>query len=212
MPVAVRRAEPADLPVLPEIEAAGDLLFASVGIVFPPGPTVIEEAIRDGARIYVAGDPPVGFAAVRERDGGTHLEQIAVRPEHGRQGVGTALMDRVIADAAGGPITLITFRDVAWNGPWYARLGFTVLGAASHGPQLRGLWEAEFAAGLHRLGARVVMARPGRPPICGLSPDRALRRRRPARRPAGGGRTPRDGRPATRSRRARARRSARASW
>jgi hypothetical protein len=56
MPIAVRRAEPADLPALPEIEGAADLLFAPLGIVFPPGPTVIEEAIRDGERIYVAGD------------------------------------------------------------------------------------------------------------------------------------------------------------
>ncbi|GAA2101631.1 GNAT family N-acetyltransferase [Actinomadura alba] len=164
MPVAVRRAEPADLPVLPEIEGAADLLFARLGIVFPPGPTVIEEAIRDGERIYVAGDPPVGFAAVRERDGGTHLEQIAVHPHHYRRGIGTSLMDQVIAHAAeaGSPrITLITFRDVPWNAPWYARFGFTEIPEVAHGPEIRSLWQAEIAAGLHELGPRVVMsARP----------------------------------------------------
>jgi ribosomal protein S18 acetylase RimI-like enzyme len=161
MPVAVRRAEPADLPVLPEIEGAGGLLFAPLGIVFPPGPTVVEGAIRDGARIYVAGDPPVGFAAVRERDGGTHLEQIAVHPRHGRRGVGTSLMEQVIAHAAkvGSPrITLITFRHVPWNAPWYARFGFTELPETSHGPEIRSLWQAEITAGLHRLGPRLVMS------------------------------------------------------
>ena len=139
-----------------------DDLFADVGIVFPPGPTVIEEAIEAGADIYVAGDPPVAFAAVRERDGYTHLEQIAVRTDRSRQGIGGRLLDRVIAHAAdrgSAGVTLLTFHDVPWNGPWYARHGFTELPDDRWPQQIRTLWDAEVAAGLHKLGPRRVLWR-----------------------------------------------------
>jgi hypothetical protein len=36
-------------------------------------------------------------------------------------------------------LTLTTFRDVPWNAPYYARLGFVVIDSADHGPQLRAL-------------------------------------------------------------------------
>ncbi|MGI8336175.1 GNAT family N-acetyltransferase [Actinomadura scrupuli] len=156
MTEVIRRAEPKDLALLPGIENSGDRVFREVGIVFPPGPTVIEEAARTGAEILVAGDPPVGFAAVIELDGRPHLEQIAVRPDHGRRGVGAALLGAV-RDGRDG-ITLITFRDVPWNGPWYARHGFAELPEAAWGPELRAHWQAEIDAGLHRLGPRLVMA------------------------------------------------------
>jgi GNAT superfamily N-acetyltransferase len=160
---SVGPATPRDLALLPEIERAADRMFAAVGITFPPGPTVIEEAIAAGADVYVAGAPPLGFAAVRERDGCTHLEQIAVWPELTRRGTGGALLDQVVAHAAErrtAGVTLLTFRDVPWNGPWYARHGFGELPEDRWSPQIRALWEAEIAAGLHELGARLVMWRP----------------------------------------------------
>lgn len=79
MDLEVRAAADGDLAVLPEIERGADGLFRPLGIVFPPGPTVIEELIGTDADIIVAGDPPVGFAAVRDVDGAAYLEQIAVR-------------------------------------------------------------------------------------------------------------------------------------
>jgi GNAT superfamily N-acetyltransferase len=162
----MRLAEPRDLPLLVEIERTADRLFGSLGIVFPPGPTVVEEAAEAGAEIYVAGDPPVGFAAVEDRDGHTHLEQIAVHADHGRKGVGGLLLGRVLAHAAergSAGVTLITFRDVPWNGPWYAGHGFTELPEERYGPELGTLWQAEIDAGLHALGPRLVMWAPARP-------------------------------------------------
>lgn len=161
--VPLRMAGSGELPLLPEIERAADRMFADVGITFPPGPTVVEEAVAEGAEVYVAGEPPVGFAAVRERDGYTHLEQIAVLPALTRQGIGGLLLDRVIAHAVAkgtAGVTLLTFRDVPWNGPWYAKHGFTEMPVDRWTPQLRALWEAEIAADLHRLGPRIVMWRP----------------------------------------------------
>src|SRR4051812_11220917 len=91
-PDLVRPAGPADLPLLADIERTADRLFGPLGIVFPPGPTVIEEAVEAGADVYVVGDPPAAFAAVRERDGNTHLEQITVHHGHGRRGIGGRLL------------------------------------------------------------------------------------------------------------------------
>ncbi|MFC9974112.1 GNAT family N-acetyltransferase [Spirillospora sp. NPDC127200] len=159
----VRPAAPADLALLPEIERTADELFRPLGIVFPPGPTVIEQMIGTSADIVVAGDPPLGYAAVVTVDGAAHLEQIAVRADRVRQGVGGRLLRAVVerAAAAGAPgVSLLTFRDVPWNGPWYAAHGFAELPAERWGPGLRAHWDAEVRAGLHELGPRLVMWRP----------------------------------------------------
>jgi ribosomal protein S18 acetylase RimI-like enzyme len=69
----------------------------------------------------------IGFAVAWAVDGEGHLDELAVTPAHGRRGVGRALIDEVLAwSAARGlpSVTLITFRDVPWNGPYYEKLGF----------------------------------------------------------------------------------------
>ncbi|WP_327049329.1 GNAT family N-acetyltransferase [Microbispora sp. NBC_01189] len=165
-----RQAEPADLAALPEIERAADGMFAPLGIVFPPGSTVVEE--RAGpARVIVAGRPPVGFALLGVVDGLTHLEQIAVHPGHANQGIGTRLLEAVCATATAratasarttdsqvtaAAVTLTTFRDVPWNAPWYARRGFRVIHPHEWGPELSALVEHERALGIE-VAPRVVM-------------------------------------------------------
>ena len=50
-----------------------------------------------------------------------------VHPNHGRLGIGAALVRTVIcwARAEGHPtVTLTTFRHLPWNAPFYRRLGF----------------------------------------------------------------------------------------
>jgi len=149
----VRPAEQRDLPPLAEIEQSGEAMFAGHGIVFPPGPMVIEALIRHRADICVIGDPPLGFAGVIELDGHPHLEQISVHADHCGQGLGS----RLLGDVAASGMTLITFRDIPWNGPWYAKHGFTGFPEDQWGPELAGHWRAEIAAGLHFLGPRLVM-------------------------------------------------------
>jgi GNAT superfamily N-acetyltransferase len=151
---------PADLAGLPAIELSGEALFAQIGIVFPPGPATVEAAIAQGADILVAGDPPVGFAALTRLDGHPHLEQISVRADQVGQGIGSLLLTGAVGRAGPG-LTLITFRDVPWNGPWYLRHGFVELPRSAWRPQLRDHWQAEVDAGLPDLGPRVVMHHPG---------------------------------------------------
>ncbi|TDD27627.1 GNAT family N-acetyltransferase [Actinomadura sp. KC06] len=159
----VRAARPGDLAGLPAIESSGDAMFAEIGIVFPAGPTVVEELIGKGGEILVAGDPPVGFAATEEVDGAVHLAQISVRGDLAGRGIGVPLLEAVKARAAaaGSPgVSLLTFRDVPWNGPWYAGHGFVELPEERWGPEVRSYWDAEVKAGLHELGPRLVMWAP----------------------------------------------------
>jgi GNAT superfamily N-acetyltransferase len=102
--------------------------------------------------LVLAGDAPHGVRA--------HLEQLAVHPDHGRRGIGTALVEAVCAEAAArgfDRVTLRTFADIAWNGPFYARLGFTELvpDPAWMAPML----DAEERIGLPQSGRRVAMVR-----------------------------------------------------
>lgn len=161
MNFSVRAAAPADLAVLPAIELSGEPMFADLGIIFPPGPMTIEGAIAHGADVLVVEDPPVAFAAVMQMDGHPHLEQISVRADHARQGLGSLLLDEVIRRYGPG-LTLLTFRDVPWNGPWYRQHGFAELPESAWGPELRGHWQEEIDVGLHELGPRLVMHLPGR--------------------------------------------------
>jgi len=128
-------------------------MFADEGINFPPGPMVIEAMVAHGAEILVAGDPPIGFAGIIALDGHPHLEQISVHADHGRKGIGSRLLEEVIEPG----LTLITFRDIPWNGPWYAKHGFAEWPETEWGPDLTRHWRTEIAAGLHTLGRRLVM-------------------------------------------------------
>ncbi len=150
----IRHPTPAELPGLAAVELAADARFATLGIVFPPGTTMIEE-VSDPGRVYVTGRPPVGFALVSGLDGNVHLDQLAVHPVHEGKGLGTALLEAVCAL---GDVTLTTFRDVPWNAPWYARRGFHVLDSAEWGPGLEALVAHERELGIE-VAPRVVMRR-----------------------------------------------------
>ena len=55
-------------------------------------------------------------------------------PAFGQRGVGMALVQTVCAYAVAeqwAGVTLTTFRDMPWNAPFYERLGFEVMEAAS---------------------------------------------------------------------------------
>ena len=67
------------------------------------------------------------------------------------EGIGTRLVTAVVAWArAAGyrSISLLTFRHLPWNGPFYAKLGFRILDPVEHGPELAGLIEEEAEIGI----------------------------------------------------------------
>jgi GNAT superfamily N-acetyltransferase len=94
-------------------------------------------------------------------DGCLHVEQLSTDPASARRGLGRALLDHAAdrARADGLPaLTLTTFADVAWNGPYYERCGFRVLRDDEITPGLREVRAHETALGLDRW-PRVCMRR-----------------------------------------------------
>ena len=159
----IRPMRPEDEPRVVEVSLAADTVFADAGVVLPPDDP--REVLAHAERVLVAcgprGGPVVGLAATVTVGEGPHLEQLAVHPAHGRRGAGSALLEAVCAEAAASGhtrLTLTTFRDLPWNGPWYAARGFSVLPRAAWGPALEGVWNAEERAGIGVL-PRVVMER-----------------------------------------------------
>jgi 4-diphosphocytidyl-2-C-methyl-D-erythritol kinase len=161
-----------DLPLLPDIERRAGAIFAewNAALGFDPDAPIhvnpLENfiAAHERGRLLVAadgGDNPVGFALLLVVDDAIHLEELDVLPAHGRKGIGAALVEAVcdLARERGYPaVTLSTFRDVPWNGPFYARHGFTALDRSELTPQLARFPEYERAQGL-RVDLRVIMRR-----------------------------------------------------
>jgi len=158
-------ARPGDLPRIAPIElAAARLLAGHAPEAVLEEVTSVEDlqAAQRHGRLWVAlsDGVPVGFALmeVLEPDA-AHLEEIDVHPEHGRRGIGAQLVREVCrwAETRGlGAVTLTAFRDVPWNMPFYARLGFEEVTAAALTPALRGVLEEEARRGFD-LTRRVVM-------------------------------------------------------
>ena len=103
----------------------------------------------------------VGFALCGELDDHMHLFEMNVLPEHGRRGIGSALLESVCESAAArglSAMTLTTLRDVTWNAPFYAARGFEEMVKSSWGPELSKLVARERMLGFP-MELRVVMRR-----------------------------------------------------
>jgi N-acetylglutamate synthase-like GNAT family acetyltransferase len=95
-------------------------------------------------------------------DGRAHIEEISVDVAAQGRGHGVALLvavDRWSALRGLDGVSLTTFRDVAWNRPYYERRGFVVLDGGSITPQLRELMDHEATLGLEP-DLRVAMWKP----------------------------------------------------
>ncbi len=156
----IRPVRPDELALLPALESAADTVFASLGIGPLPGPGTVAE-FAAALVVLVAGDPPVGLCRIDRIGDGAHLEQLSVHPDHARRGIGRALLRAGCgwAAAQGYPeLTLATYRDVPWNGPFYASEGFVEVGPVDDWLVAHGLAPEEPVMG--RFGTRVLMRRP----------------------------------------------------
>lgn len=160
--------------MLRDIEWAAGERFRDIGMDNvaddePPPAAQLAEAARRG-HLWVAevdlgtggGPVAVGYAWGVLVGDQHHLEQVSVVPEATGRGVGRALIEHVAAWArseGGATLTLSTFRDVGWNGPLYAHLGFEEVPEPDADPRWRHLRHEESAAGLDP-AARIIMRLP----------------------------------------------------
>jgi GNAT superfamily N-acetyltransferase len=130
----VRVARFEELPLLSHIEQSAARLFLDTPYAFlvndDPLPLDFVQQQFHAGRVWVATnyhESVVGYAISREVDDTLYLQQIDVLPEHGRRGIGSALV-RTVCDWAKQQgyriVSLSTFRDIPWNAPSYAKLGF----------------------------------------------------------------------------------------
>jgi len=163
----VSKARPEHLACLPAVERAAARLLAGhapeSALTETTSPETFAKAQRAGHLwVVLADETPVGLAYVEtiEPDS-VHLEEIDVHPAHGRRGLGTMLLLHVCRWAAlqgYESVTVTTFRDVPWNMPFYARLGFVVVPRQDLSPALRSVVQDEDRRGLDA-SRRVVMCR-----------------------------------------------------
>jgi GNAT superfamily N-acetyltransferase len=167
--IAIRPTKSSDLPTIQQIELAAGELFRAIGmtdIADHPVPTIeVLAGFQRAGRSWVAvdeADQPVGFILVKLVDARVHIEQVSIHPDCARRRIGRDLVDHVENWAAAqgiSALSLTTFRDVQWNGPYYERLGFAELSPPDWGPELAALMADEAEHGLDP-ELRIAMVRP----------------------------------------------------
>ncbi|MFJ6478934.1 GNAT family N-acetyltransferase [Streptomyces sp. NPDC091682] len=166
--MAIRTARLDELTLLQDIERAAGHCFRDIGMaeIADDEPLTLDELApyqRAGlAWVSVDGaDAPDAYLIAERLEGNLHVEQVSVRPDRARRGLGRGLLEHLaeFAGREGAPaLTLTTFTEVPWNAPYYARCGFRPLADAELTPGLREIREREAAHGLDRW-PRVCMRR-----------------------------------------------------
>lgn len=161
-PYQIRLARAEDLLYLPAIERAAGQLFAQTAYAFiadhDPTPLKLLEAQQRQGLVWVATgaqqdtqQQPVGFALAKIVGSEVYLQELSVHPAHGRQGIGRRLIEQLGQWAGANgytTLTLSTFRDIGWNAPYYARLGFRPLEQVELSQSLQQIQQKEQEAGL----------------------------------------------------------------
>lgn len=128
---SLRLARVADAAAMPGIEQAAAVAFADEPAVDPA--RIRSEAdyarlIRKGHSLVAhVGETLAGFIVAERFSRELHIWEMDVAPQFQRRGIGAGLVRAAQIDARNtgiAALTLTTFRDVAWNAPFYARLGF----------------------------------------------------------------------------------------
>lgn len=153
-------ATPQHLPYLPSIEAAAGELFPIEDLPEPLRsisllPEDFENALNKNLLWVVVDESnlPIAFLLARVIDGCIHIAEFDVHPAHGRRGVGSQLLNYVLAVAkqrAFQAVTLTTFEHLPWNAPYYSKHGFEVIEADKIGDELAQIIKKEKAFGMRR--------------------------------------------------------------
>lgn len=162
----IRKARNDDIPLLGQVERSAAELFRTVNLDFlTNGPTVNKShlsAMMSSNHLWVAvdkRDQPIGFVGGEELDGNFHIAEISVAQDAQGKGVGKALMAELVRqtkEEGQTAITLTTYRDIPWNGPWYRKLGFSEVSLGDMGDEYAKILDSEAQHG-HDMDSRCIM-------------------------------------------------------
>ena len=162
----IRLARGADAEHLPAIETAAAALFeqdpalAKLGLGTGRSVAEYRGLIAKGHCLVAEAEARiVGFLAAQPFGRELHLWEMDVLPSFQGQGIGSILLRACLIDAANAgfrAVTLTTFRDLPWNAPFYARIGFVELDDPAAHPRLAAEIASEIEAGLPA-GRRLAM-------------------------------------------------------
>lgn len=178
MDFQIRLAQASDIEHLPTIEKAAAQRYGAYLPKLGLTPDKLDDIVSTDflrqslykRHLWVAAGcenhRPVGFVVVDRLLQGYFVIELDVLPDYGRQGIGSALMQQVIATARNqglAKVTLTTFRHVPWTVPFYQQLGFKIVVPADYTPEIRAIVDHETRHGFSRQ-VRVVMQCPISPP------------------------------------------------
>jgi GNAT superfamily N-acetyltransferase len=161
--IEIRDCHEHEIGFLGQIEERADAIFPD-GLIsenLENYPLVYLERARTYGSLLVACNQYdiVGFAVAEMREDSYHLFLLAVLPEWGRQGIGSALLDRVSEEAKRkglARLTLTTFSHIEWNAPYYQKKGFEIIPRGEASACLQGILKSEAQEGFAN---RVAMQR-----------------------------------------------------
>jgi ribosomal protein S18 acetylase RimI-like enzyme len=157
--IKIRSARPSDALDFPLVEQSAGELFRTIedlawiadseNLTDPQYVQLIQQGASWVAQTQ--GDQLVGFLCAEITGEDLHIHELAVVLEFQRRGIGRRLLDTAAAWAVGrdlSGVTLTTFREVAWNEPFYASVGFETLCERRMTPHLAATMKFEIERGL----------------------------------------------------------------
>jgi GNAT superfamily N-acetyltransferase len=155
----IRPACEDDAELLPDIEQSAALAFRAMPELawLADGDNASPEQHRaliaaGGCWVAVdAEDRPVGFLNAGIDGKMLHIWELDVHLDWQGRGIGRALLQQAIEESRQcglAAVTLTTFRDVAWNAPFYRKSGFRILEAEGMDNRLAALLLDEAERGL----------------------------------------------------------------
>lgn len=172
--VEIRAAALDEVPLIQQVAIDADTRYAATGHAALADGSTIPTAVAvraiesNSLAVACVDDRVVGWVYTARIDGEPCIGHICVASAFGRRGIGSSLLEHVIAvsrargDAS---IVLNTQTDVAWGRAWYERFGFVVVPRESWSAAFAAIADAQTADGLDwstRVHMRLRLeARPG---------------------------------------------------
>jgi predicted N-acetyltransferase YhbS len=153
------RARPSDLAAVHRVEVSAATVFVGTHMDFaanhsPNDPVDLLAAIdRQLMWVAEAEGEVVGFVFAEACHAGLYVRELSVAGPCQQRGLGSALMTTVIAAATARgerQLLLTTDRTLAWNAPFYARLGFRIVEGDAVPIEAQRRLDGQVAAGFDR--------------------------------------------------------------